>query len=257
MAVAVPVVCGVLGLLVGSFLNVVIHRVPLGESVVSPRSRCPQCGTQLSERDNIPVISWLVLRGRCRTCSAPISPRYPLVEALTGAVFVTIAVRIGWHAELPAYLLFVAVLIAVSAIDLERYIIPTKIVYPALGASIVLLAVAAAADHDWFSFREAIIGMAVAFAVLFLIHFISPRGMGFGDVRLSALLGLFLGWLTLGHVALGLFLGFLFGALGSIGLMAAKLRTRKDRIPFGPFLAMGAYTAVLFGRPLLDLYLRR
>ena len=257
MTAGVVVVSALFGLVIGSFLNVVIHRVPRHESVVAPRSRCPSCGTELRALDNVPVLSWLVLRGKCRTCGAPISFRYPLVELLTAASFAVMAARIGAHAELPAFLVLTATLIAVSAIDLEHFLIPNRIVYPALGTCIALLLIAAAAGGEWHRFRDALIGMAVAFAALFVIHFISPGGMGFGDVRLSALLGLLLGWLGPGHVALGLFLGFLLGAVISVLLIALKVRGRKDKIPFGPFLAAGTYLAVLVGNPLLDLYLRR
>jgi leader peptidase (prepilin peptidase) / N-methyltransferase len=249
--------CGVFGLLVGSFLNVVIHRVPRDESVVRPRSRCPQCGTQLAERDNIPVVSWLVLRGRCRTCSAPISARYPLVEALTGVLFAALALRFGFDWALPAFLVATAGLVALSLIDLDTFLLPKKVHYPTLIATAVLLAAAAVIDADWQGAREAAIGSLGAFALLFVIHFVSPRGMGFGDVRLAALLGLVLGWIELGAVPLGLFLGFLLGAVVGVGLMLGGRKGRKDRIPFGPFLAAGALLAVLFSDPLLDLYLGR
>ena len=251
----VVAVAGVVGLVVGSFLNVVIHRVPAGESVVRPRSRCPRCGTQLAERDNIPVLSWLLLRGRCRSCGAPISPRYPLVELLTGVLFAAVALRFADDAELPAYLALTAGLIALSAVDLERFLLPNRILYPTLGLVAALLAVAAAVDGDWGSLRDAAVGGAVGFVLLFVIHVVSPKGMGFGDVRLAGLLGVALGWLGLGHVFLGLFLGFLLASFLGVALIALKLRARKDRLPFGPFLAAGAMAAVFVGRPILDWYL--
>jgi leader peptidase (prepilin peptidase)/N-methyltransferase len=247
--------CALLGLLVGSFLNVVIVRVPERQSVVTPRSRCPGCGTQLAERDNVPVLSWLLLRGRCRTCAMPIPARYPLVEVATGALFAAAALRLGADWALPGYLLFFATLLAVSAIDLERFLVPNRIVYPSLGASVVLLAGAAVLEHDLNALGRSLVGAALASGGLFLLALVYPRGMGMGDVKLALLLGLYLGWLSLGHVALGLFLGFLLGSVVGLGLLVAGVRGRKDHLPFAPFLAAGAVLAVLAGRPLLDWYL--
>jgi leader peptidase (prepilin peptidase)/N-methyltransferase len=244
-----------LGLLVGSFLNVVVHRVPAGESVVRPRSRCPQCDTELANRDNVPVVSWLLLRGRCRTCGTPISIRYPLVELLTGALFLAVALRFPDDAELPAFLALTAGLVALSAVDLERFLLPNRILYPTLAITAGFLFAAAAVDGEWDRLRDAAFGGAVAFAVLFLIHIVSPKGMGFGDVRLAGLLGVALGWLGIGHVFLGLFLGFLLASVLGVALIALRLRSRKDRLPFGPFLAAGAMVAVFVGRPVLDWYL--
>lgn len=248
---------GVLGAIIGSFLNVVIYRVPKGESIVSPRSKCPGCRHELAARDNVPIVSWLLLRGRCRSCSASISARYPLVEGLTALLFAATAARFGYSAALPAYFVFVASLVALSFIDLDTYLLPKKIVYPALGAGVVALGIAAATTHDTSSALSAAEGALIAFAALFLLHLISPKGMGFGDVRFALLLGLFMGWIELLTVGLGLFLSFLYASVVGIGLMAAKRRGRKDRIPFGPFLAAGAITAVLLGEPILRLYLGR
>src|SRR3954451_15481508 len=158
----VTVVCGVFGLLVGSFLNVVIYRVPRKESVVRPRSRCPGCGTQLGERDNIPVVSWLLLRGKCRTCGEPISARYPLVELLTGALFVGAALRFGLDWALPAYLVFFASLVAITFIDLEHYIIPNRVLYPTLYICIPLLVLAAALQDQWDNLERALLGAVLA-----------------------------------------------------------------------------------------------
>jgi leader peptidase (prepilin peptidase) / N-methyltransferase len=248
------VVCGVLGLLVGSFLNVVIYRIPRDESIVTPRSHCPRCDTELANRDNIPVISWLVLRGKCRTCANPISARYPFVEALTGGLFAAMAWRFGWDEALPAYLVFTAFLIALSAIDLDTFLLPKKLVWPAFGAGVVLLGGASVLQGDGRSAVEAAIGSAAAFGFLFAIHFISPRGMGFGDVRLASVLGMHLGWLMLGQVAVGLFLAFAISSVVGIGLIATGLRTRKDRVPFGPFLAAGSLLTVFVGASIQRYY---
>jgi leader peptidase (prepilin peptidase) / N-methyltransferase len=247
--------CAVLGLAVGSFLNVVIHRVPQRVSVVRPRSHCPGCDTQLAERDNIPVVSWLVLRGRCRTCQEPISARYPAVEVATGVVFGVVAWRIGADWTLPAYLAFFATLLAVSLIDLEHYIVPNRIVFPMLAFSVPALAVVAAVQGEWGRLGTALIGAVAASAGLFLIALIYPKGMGMGDVKLALLLGLFLGWIGLGHVGLGMFLGFLLGAVGGVLLIALGVKSRKDHVPFAPFLAGGTAVAILVGQPFLDWYL--
>jgi leader peptidase (prepilin peptidase)/N-methyltransferase len=241
------VFCGVLGLLIGSFLNVVIHRVPAGESIVKPRSRCPNCGTELANRDNIPVISWLVLRGKCRTCAHPISVRYPIVEGLTGLLFAAEAAKFGFEAELPAYLVLTAFLVALSAIDLDTFLLPKKLVWPAFFSGAVLLGVASFVHHDSTSAVEAAIGAAAAFAFLYLVRFAYPKGMGFGDVRLAPVLGMHLGWLMLGEVAIGLFLSFLLSAVVGVGLIATGVKTRKDRVPFGPFLAAGTLLTVFVG----------
>lgn len=254
MTPVIVVAAAAMGLAVGSFLNVVVYRVPRGESVVHPRSRCPQCGRQLSAGDNIPVLSWLLLRGRCRTCRAPISARYPAIELGTALLFALLAWRLHDDAALPAFLVFAAAGIAVSAVDLERFIVPNRIVYPALGLIAPLLVVAAAVEGEWGSLGRAAVGGAVGFGALFAIHLVSPRGMGFGDVRLAGLLGVVVGWLGVAHVLLALFLGFLSGSLVSVGLVATRLRTRKDRVPFGPFLVLGAVLAILLGQPILRWY---
>lgn len=250
----VAVGCALLGLLVGSFLNVVIHRVPKRESVIRPRSRCPGCDTQLAERDNIPVLSWLLLRGRCRTCGMAISVRYPLVETLTAVLFAAVGVRFGADWAVPAFLLLAAVLLAVSAIDLEHFIVPNRILLVAIAAGVPLLAVAAAGGNGWDDVAGAATGAAVGFSLLFVVNLAYPRGMGMGDVKLAGVLGLFLGFLDVGHVFLGLFMGFLLGAVGGVALIASGLRTRRDHIPFAPFLAGGAFFVVLFGGPILDWY---
>jgi leader peptidase (prepilin peptidase) / N-methyltransferase len=244
----------VLGLAIGSFLNVVIHRVPAGLSVVRPPSGCPACGQEIRARDNVPVLSWLLLRGRCRDCQAPISRRYPVVELATAALFAGVAVRFGDTAETPIYWVFVACLVAVSAVDLDTQRIPTPILVATVALGAPILAVAAFAREEPWPLARAALGALGAFGALFAVHFVSPAGMGFGDVRFAFVLGLFLGWLGPGQPVLGLFLGFLGGSVVGIGLMVLGSAGRRTRVPFGPFLALGGLVAVLWGDALLAAY---
>lgn len=256
MTVAVASVCAVLGLAVGSFLNVVIHRVPRKESVVTPRSRCPGCGTEIASRDNVPVLSWLVLRGRCRTCGMAISARYPAVELATAALFVAMALRFPEDWALPAFLVLAAACLAGSVIDLEHMLLPNRLVYPSLAMAAVLLAVAAGIEGEWWPLARAAIGAVLASGFLLLLALLWPRGgaMGGGDIKLALLLGLCLGWLGLGHVALGMFLGFLLGSVAGILLLALRARAAKDHFAFGPFLAAGTLVAVWWGSQVIDWY---
>ena len=221
MTAATAIICGLFGLVVGSFLNVVIWRVPRRESVVVPASHCPTCDAPLAPYDNIPVVSWLVLRARCRHCETPISARYPAVELLTGVLFVAVGLRFAGEWVLPAYLVFTAGLIALSLIDLEHFVLPNRVLYPVGFIALPLLLAGALLDGDAGAFARALLGGAVAFAVFFVIHTVSPRGLGFGDVRLSFLLGCFLGYLSWWHLFFGLFAGFLYGSV--IGLALAAL----------------------------------
>jgi leader peptidase (prepilin peptidase)/N-methyltransferase len=246
--------CGLFGLLIGSFLNVVIWRVPRGESIVSPPSHCPGCDTEIAPHDNIPVVSWLILRGRCRHCGIKISARYPLVELASAGLWVAMALRFGWSWELPAYLVLVSALLALALIDLDTFLLPNKIVYPLSVALVVLFGMAALLDDAGNDFARALFGGAAAFTFFGIVHLISPRGMGFGDVKLSFSLGVALGWISWGSVFLGLFLGFLLGAVVGVALIATRVKSRRDHVPFGPFLAAGTVIAILVGPVLLDLY---
>lgn len=254
MTAFVVAVSTVLGLAVGSFLNVVIHRVPRKESVVAPRSRCPGCNTELANRDNIPVVSWLLLRGRCRTCAMPISWRYPLVELACAALFAAMALRFPDDWALPAFLVLAAACLAGSVIDLEHMLLPDRLVFPSLALAAPLLAVAAAIDGEWDRLLRAAAGAVLAFTALLLLALLKAGAMGGGDVKLALLLGLCLGWLGLDHVALGLFLGFLLGSLVGVALLVTKARGLRDHFAFGPFLAAGTLLAVWWGVPLLDWY---
>lgn len=243
----------IFGLIIGSFLNVVVYRVPAGLSVVRPASRCSACTTPIRPRDNIPVISWLLLRGRCRDCSEPISPRYPLVEALTGALFVVMALKFGLSDELPAYLYLVAVGVALALIDLDVKRLPDVLTLPSYAVGAILLGLASL--HDGHALLRAILGAAAMFAVYFALCFAYPAGMGFGDVKLSGVLGLYTAWLGWDVWAAGLLLGFFLGGFFGIGLILAKKGGRKTAVPFGPFMLIGAFLAILFGHPLVQGYL--
>jgi leader peptidase (prepilin peptidase)/N-methyltransferase len=236
------------GLLAGSFVTVVAHRVPRDESIVGPRSRCPACGAQIAAYDNVPVVSWLVLRGRARCCGAAISPRYPLTELALGALYAaTVLVLWGDGGEVTLGLVFVTMLMAVTLTDLERRIIPNKILI--VGA---VLAVAIAAVTDPGSLPERAIAAAAAGGLLFLAALAYPRGMGLGDVKLAAVMGLFLGR----DVGPALIAALLAGSVVGLAMIAREgAAARKKAIPFGPFLALGGVVGLLAGGPLVDLYL--
>jgi leader peptidase (prepilin peptidase) / N-methyltransferase len=249
------VALAVVGLIVGSFLNVVIARVPVGESVVSPRSRCPGCRHEIAARDNIPVLSWLILRGRCRNCGEPISLRYPLVEVLHSFLWVVVLLRFGWSAELPSYLYFVSVGLALAVIDLDTKRLPDPLTLPSYLVLGVLLVAPAVADDAWGSYLRAWLAAAALFGFYVMLVVINPKGMGLGDVKLAGVLGLVLGWLGWPEVLLGWFLGFLLGGVVGVALMVLKRAGRKSKIPFGPFMLAGALMAVLWGHQIWEFYL--
>jgi leader peptidase (prepilin peptidase)/N-methyltransferase len=244
-------ICAFFGLAVGSFLNVVIYRVPRQESIVTPRSKCPSCDVPIKERDNIPVLSWLLLRGRCRNCQAPISPRYIIVELAGCGLFAGAAARLGYNWDLPAILVFLASLLALACIDLELMVLPKKIIYPTLAIVAGLLVLAAGETREWHYLLVAAICSVAWFVVFFLLNLASPRILGFGDVRLALVLGLALGWLGWRYVLLAFFSGNLLGAIIGIALIAAKRIRRDQPVPYGVFLALGAALAIFAGPELL------
>lgn len=245
---AAAVLAFVGGLLAGSFITVVAHRVPRGESIVGPRSRCPGCGAQIAAYDNVPVLSWLALRGRARCCGEPISARYPLTELAVAALYAT-TVLVLWDdpTEVVEGLVFIPVLVAITLTDLERRIIPNKIL--AVGA---IGAVVVAAIGDPGSLPVRLISAAGAGGILFLAALAYPRGMGLGDVKLAAVMGLFLGR----NVIPAMFVALLAGSLVGLAIIAREgAAGRKMTIPFGPFLALGGVVGLLLGDQLIDLYL--
>lgn len=247
-------IIGLLGLAVGSFLNVAVSRVPAGLSVVQPRSACPHCATPIAARDNIPVVSWLLLGRRCRACRVPIPARYPVIEALTALLFAAEALRFGRSEVLPAVLVFTAGLLALAACDAEHFLLPKRLLYPTLGLTAACLLAAAAATGQWHRLGVTAACGAGGFAVFFVLHWVRPVWLGFGDVRLAGLLGTGLGWFGPWYLVLAVLAGSFAGLLVGIALMAAGRATRQTRLPFGLFLAAGAIAAILVGAPVVHWY---
>ena len=247
------VIALVLGLAFGGFMTVAIYRVPAGESLVRPRSRCSRCGAPIRTADNIPVISWLMLRGRCRACGARISPVYPLTELACGGLFVAVALvyEDPWRAVLLAP--FAGLMVAISVIDIRHRRIPNRLIYPAvlIAAGVILVGDLAGGGLNAL---DAGIGLFAYGLGLMIIALISPKGMGMGDVKLAGLIGLVLGSIGLDLVAVAAGMGILLGGVGAIVALLAGA-SRKSAIPFGPFLASGAVIAVFVGRQIADAYL--
>lgn len=237
------------GLVGGSFVTVVGHRVPRGESIVGPRSRCTTCGAQIAAYDNVPVVSWMLLRGRARCCGERISARYPLTELALGVLYAA-TVAVLWDdggGEIALGLVFVTMLVAVTLTDLERRVIPNRIL---LVSAVIGAAIAAVADPG--SLPERAVAAAAAGGLLFLAALAYPRGMGLGDVKLAATMGIFLGR----NVAPAILVALLAGSLVGLTMIAREgAAARKTAIPFGPFLALGGVVGLLAGDQLVDWYL--
>jgi leader peptidase (prepilin peptidase) / N-methyltransferase len=236
------------GLIVGSFLNVVAYRLPRHESLVSPGSRCPGCGGPIKPYDNLPVVGWLLLRGRCRACGVQISARYPIVELLTGVLAVAVVLVKHSAYEIVLGLVLVMILVPIALIDLEYRVIPNKIIVPAAVAAVVIgLALNASKVPEQLIAGAAAGGFLLVFALLY------PRGMGMGDVKLAAVLGLYLGR----SVAVALLVAVIAGTIvgGAIMARVGVAEGRKTAVPFGPFLAAGGIVALLAGPPIVHWYL--
>ncbi|MEZ0449648.1 prepilin peptidase [Cellulomonas sp. ICMP 17802] len=258
MTALLVVVAGIVGLAIGSFLNVVIWRVPRGESVAHPPSACPRCGHAIRSRDNVPVLSWLLLRGRCRDCGNPISARYPIVEAATGVLFAATAWWTGPSWVLPALLYLVAISVALALIDLDTKRLPNAIVLPSYPVAFALLTLASwnpGGTPDWAALVRALIGAAVLYAIYLVTVVVYPAGMGFGDVKLAGVLGLYLGWFGWGALFVGWFSAFLFGGIFSVALLFSGRAGRKSGIPFGPWMLLGAAVGIVLGEALWSWYL--
>lgn len=251
----VAAVAAVFGLIFGSFINVVVHRVPADLSVISPPSACPACGHPIRHRDNIPVLSWVILRGRCRDCQTKISVRYPIVEATTAALFAATVGLVGVEPVLPAYLWFAGVTLTLVLTDLDVKRIPNRILYPGTVVGAVLLFVGAVIDGELASFWRAVGGAAFYFLLFLVLALVAKGGFGFGDVKLAFFLGLFLTYQSWEVLGSGVALGIAVGGIVAIGLLVSGRANRKAKIPFGPAMVIGAYAALAFGQELADWYL--
>lgn len=248
--------CSVIGLVLGSFLTVVTHRVPAGESIVRPGSRCPRCQHPLTGLDNVPLLSYLLRGGRCRYCKVSIPPRYLSIELLTGAACGLLGWRIDRPAELPAYLVLTVGMIAASIVDLDHRRIPRSIVYATAAVGVPLLVGAAFLQHDpgWLVAGAACAG--AAFAFFLAIFLITPSGIGFGDVRFAPLCAGFAGFLGWRVAAAGLVAGILLAGVSGVALLVTRRAGRKTAIPLGPFLAAGSYLAIIGGASLSSFWFR-
>jgi leader peptidase (prepilin peptidase)/N-methyltransferase len=252
------VVVVVAGLVIGSFLTVVVDRVPRGESVNAPPSRCGSCGLRLGPLDLVPVFSWLALRGKCRRCRAPIGIDPIVIELSNAGLYVLMAIRFeDMRAAIPAYCILMSVLLAQTWIDLKTKRLPREITYTGVVLGAIALTIAAVVLDEPERIWMAALGAVIALAAMWLIYVASRGGMGDGDVRLAPLLGMYLGWLNPGIVLPGLFFGFLAGAVVGVAMMAFDRAGRRTAVPFGPFLALGTVVAIFVGQHFVDLVLAR
>jgi leader peptidase (prepilin peptidase)/N-methyltransferase len=269
LPLAAVVLVAVLGLAIGSFLNVVAYRVPLGLSVVAPPSSCPGCGSAIEARDNIPLVSWVVLRGKCRHCAEPISARYPIVEAITGVAFIAASVRflpaiteagstaslVSGAIVLVAFLYLAASSVALAAIDIDVHRLPNRIVLPSYIVGAVLLTAAGAVGGDLVAVARAAAGAGILVVFYLLLAIIKPGGMGMGDVKLAGVLGLYLGYLGWEQLLVGSAAAFLLGGIFGVVLLAARRAGRGSGIPFGPWMIAGAWIGIFAGEQLVGAYL--
>jgi Type IV leader peptidase family./Bacterial Peptidase A24 N-terminal domain. len=238
----------IFGTIIGSFLNVVIYRVPRNESIVYPQSHCTKCKSELKPYDLVPILSYMILKGRCRYCDDKISIRYPIVEIITGLIYLILFIYFGISIKSLSYAFLASLLIVITFIDIEHKIIPNKII-------LIGLIVGAVFRVLMFNYGvwDYIVGFFLGGGVLLLISLLSGGGMGGGDIKLMALIGLFVGWkLTIST----LFIAVLLGAVGGILLIVLKIKTRKDYIPFGPYISVACIISILYGYDLLNLYIK-
>jgi len=247
MDILIPIFIFLFGAAIGSFSNVCIYRLPKKLSIISPPSQCPNCGKNISPFDNIPIISFLILRGRCRYCQSSISWRYPIVELITGLIFLSLYLNFLISPQFFIYALLCTSLIIIAFIDLEHKIIPDVITLPGI---IIGLTLSLTMPH--ITLINSIKGLLIGGGLFYAIAIISRGGMGGGDIKLIAMVGSFLGWK---NVLLTIFLGSLFGSIVGIVLIILKKKNRKDMVPFGPFLSLGAIISIFFGRDLIYLWL--
>ena len=247
MDILIPIFIFLFGAAIGSFSNVCIYRLPKKLSIISPPSQCPNCGKSISPFDNIPIISFILLRGRCRYCQSPISWRYPIIETITGLIFLSLYLNFRISPQFFIYALLCTSLIIIAFIDLEHKIIPDVITLPGI---IIGLTLSLTIPH--ITLINSIKGLLIGGGLFYAIAIISRGGMGGGDIKLIAMVGSFLGWK---NVLLTIFLGSLFGSIVGIVLIILKKKNRKDMVPFGPFLSLGAIISIFYGRDLIYLWL--
>ena len=272
-AFAILVFAGILGLVIGSFLNVVIIRVPAGVPLTR-ESRCPRCDARVTPLQNVPVVSWIALGGRCASCGEPISARYPLVEVLTAGAFVGVVWLFGTSAipsqahsstatdgsqfaaalVVVAYLYLAAISVALTFIDLDTHRLPNSIVLPSYAVAGILFTFAALSGQDWPALLRAAVGGAMLYGFYLVLRSVRRAGMGGGDVKLAGVLGVYLGWLGWGPLGVGAFAAFLLGGIFGITLIALRRAGRASAIPFGPWMLAGAWVGILFGERLAAWY---
>ena len=245
-------VLGLLGLIVGSFSNVCIYRIPRNESIIYPASHCPKCRTTIKPIDNIPLLSYILLKGRCRNCGSKISIQYPVVEFLTGLIYLIIYLIYGLSVQSLVYIILSSALIIIAFIDLQEQIIPDVISLPGIVVGLILSFIV-----PYISFINSALGALVGGGIILIIAWVGSiifkkEAMGGGDVKLAAMIGAFLGWR---YIIISLFLGFFLGALTGIILIITKIKKREDAIPFGPFIALGSIITLLWGEKILLWYL--
>jgi len=241
-----------LGLIVGSFSNVCIYRIPRNESIIYPGSHCPKCRSTIKPMDNIPLLSYIILKGRCRNCGSRISIQYPVVEFLTGIIYILIFLIYGLTLQSLIYIILSSALIIIAFIDLNEQIVPDVISFPGIGAGLIL-----SFFVPYISFINSVLGVLVGGGIILIIGLVGSaifkkEAMGGGDVKLAAMVGAFLGWK---YVILALFLGFFLGALAGIFLVLSKIKSREDMVPFGPFIALGSLITLLCGEKILLWYI--
>jgi leader peptidase (prepilin peptidase)/N-methyltransferase len=241
------IVVFLLGLIVGSFLNVLIYRLPLKKSIVFPSSHCPNCETHLKYYDLVPVFSYIFTKGKCRYCGEKISLQYPIVELLTGLLFLLTFLNYGLTSEFIIFVILISSLIVVSFIDIKYQIIPNEITFSFISLGLILSII-----FNHISFINSLLGLVIPAGLLLLIAFIYKKGMGIGDVKLIGMIGVFIGWQ---YALISIFIGALFGSIYGIYMMVSGAMTRKTRIPFGPFISLGAVIMILFGNILINWYI--
>ena len=242
----------ILGLIVGSFSNVCIYRIPRNESIIYPASHCPKCCSKIKPVDNIPLLSFILLKGRCRNCKTKISVQYPIVEFLTGLIYLIIYLIYGLSIQTLIYIILSSALIIIAFIDLNEQIVPDAISLPGIVIGFIL-----SFFVYYISFVDSVLGIFVGGGIILIIGLtglviFKKEAMGGGDVKLAAMIGAFLGWR---YIVISLFLGFFLGALTGICLIIAKIKSREDVVPFGPFIVLGSFITLLWGEKIISWYI--